>query len=71
MAISATVITNDTIQVTKFTTDYSGLNLEDLQNVDRTLLSDGAIVSYNMTRQMWEANPIINNVNTIIDGGHF
>lgn len=59
------------LQVSKFTVATQEVRLTQLVDVDTALLSDGAMLIYNQSREVFEAKPDVDNPNTKIIGGSF
>tara|TARA_Y100000389_G_scaffold199082_1_gene236796 strand:+ start:7090 stop:7341 length:252 start_codon:yes stop_codon:yes gene_type:complete len=59
------------LQVSKFTVSTQTQTLTGLSDVNTTNLSDGAMLIYNGTTEVFEARPDVDNPNTKIIGGSF
>jgi hypothetical protein len=81
MSIKATVTPNGTttakvtpqqnILVTNYQVSTSNITLNDLVDVQVGNLQDGALLSYNVNTQSWNAITSIENPNTEVNGGFF
>ena len=81
MNIKATVTPNGTttakvtpqqnILVTNYQVSTSNITLNDLVDVQVGNLQDGALLSYNVNTQSWNAITSIENPNTEVNGGFF
>ena len=81
MSIKATVKPNGTttakvtpqqsILVTNYQVSTSNITLNDLVDVQVGNLQDGALLSYNVNTQSWNAITSIENPNTEVNGGFF
>lgn len=57
--------------VTNYSVNPGSISVGDLFDIDITQLSDGSVLIYSSNREVWEATPIMDNKNTIINGGHY
>lgn len=69
--IRAKVTPSKEFLVTNYSVNAGNISLGDIFDVDISNVSDGAVILYNGIREVWEATPLMNNQNTIIDGGNF
>ena len=59
------------IQVTQYKVDLSNLSISDLGGIDTSAASDGALLVYNAQSENFEAKTIIDNTNTVLNGGFY
>lgn len=59
------------VLVTKVGIASGQIRLEDLFNIDAESPSDGSILVYNSSSQLWQAKQDLDNQNTKINGGNF
>lgn len=70
-ALKAKVTPSNEFLVTNYSVNAGNIKLGDIFDVDISNVSDGAVILYNGNREVWEATPLMNNQNTIINGGNF
>ena len=69
--IKARVTATNDFLVTNYVVNIGNIVLGDIFDVDTSSVSDGAVILYNGNRQAWEATTLMDNENTMINGGNF
>ena len=69
--IRASVNPQKRIQVTQYKVDLNNLSISDLGGIDASAASDGALLVYNSQSGNFEAKTIIDNANTVLNGGFY
>ena len=59
------------IQVTQYKVDAENILFSDINGVDVDSASDGALLVYNSQSGNFEAKTIIDNANTVLNGGFY
>lgn len=70
-ALKAKVTPNNDFLVTNYAVNTANIRIRDIFDVDPAELTDGSVLLYDGVREVWETTPLMNNQNTIINGGNF
>lgn len=69
--IKARITPNQKLLVTNYKINSNTIRLGDIFNVDTNNASDGGLLLYNGTTENWEAQNVLENPNTQINGGDY